>query len=94
VRKLFQPIEQILGICLDGDADRLVVVDDMGKIVEGDQLIAILAKFLLDTKQIDLSKPIVGTVMTNMAAENFLKKLGFTFKRTKVGDRYVIEANG
>lgn len=80
-----------LGICLDGDADRLVVVDDTGKIVEGDQLIAIIAKFLLDTKQIDLTKPIVGTVMTNMAAENFLKKIGFTFKRTKVGDRYVLE---
>jgi phosphoglucosamine mutase len=80
-----------LGICLDGDADRLVVVDDTGKIVEGDQLIAVLAKYLLDTKQIDSSKPIVGTVMTNMAAELFLKNLGFSFKRSKVGDRYVIE---
>lgn len=80
-----------LGICLDGDADRLVVVDDTGKIVEGDQLIALLAKYLLDTKQIDISKPIVGTVMTNMGAENFLKKLGLTLNRTKVGDRYVIE---
>ena len=80
-----------LGICLDGDADRLVVVDDTGKIVEGDQLIALLAKYLLDTKQIDKSKPIVGTVMTNMAAELFLKNLGLNFRRSKVGDRYVIE---
>lgn len=80
-----------LGICLDGDADRLVVVDDTGRIVEGDQLIALIAKYLLETNQLESSKPIVGTVMTNMAAENFLKNLGLTLKRSKVGDRYVVE---
>jgi phosphoglucosamine mutase len=80
-----------LGICLDGDADRLVVVDDMGRIIEGDQLIALLAKYLLETGQLETSKPIVGTVMTNMAAEIFLKSLGLNLTRSKVGDRYVVE---
>jgi len=79
------------GICLDGDADRIVMVDETGRVVEGDQLIGLLAKYLIDTKQLDPSRPVVGTVMTNMGAEIYLKSLELDLKRTKVGDRYVIE---
>jgi len=80
-----------LGICLDGDGDRLVVSDEMGKVVDGDQLIALLSKYLLDTKQISTKYPIVGTLMTNVGVENYLSSLGLNLVRTKVGDRYIVE---
>ena len=80
-----------LGVCLDGDADRIVIIDDKGKIVDGDQLIGIMSKFLLDTNQLGESKEVVGTVMSNFGLEQFIKKLGGNFHRTKVGDRYIVE---
>ena len=80
-----------LGICLDGDADRIVIVDHKGAILDGDQLIGILAKFLLDTDQLGPNKEVVGTVMSNLGVENYIKSLGGTFYRTKVGDRYIVE---
>jgi phosphoglucosamine mutase len=80
-----------LGICLDGDADRLVVIDDKGNVVDGDQLIGILAKFLLDNNQLGESKEVVGTVMSNFGLERYIKKIGANFFRSKVGDRYIVE---
>jgi phosphoglucosamine mutase len=80
-----------MGICLDGDADRLIMVDELGKVIEGDKLIGLLAKYLLETKQISPQHPIIGTVMSNAGLEYFIKKLGLRLERTKVGDRYILE---
>lgn len=86
-----------LGICLDGDGDRLAIVDDKGQIVDGDQLIGVLAKFLKDTNKLGKANEVVGTVMSNFGLEKYLKTIGVDFFRSKVGDRYIVErmiANG
>lgn len=77
-----------LGIALDGDADRLVMVDKHGKIYNGDQLLYLM---VLDRMAIGQVQGVVGTLMTNMAVEVAFKKLGIGFARAKVGDRYVLE---
>ncbi|MGZ5018390.1 MAG: phosphoglucosamine mutase [Methylobacter sp.] len=77
------------GIALDGDGDRLVMVDHKGEIVDGDELIYIIAKARLDAGQ--MSGPVVGTLMTNLGMEHGLKKLGLNLLRANVGDRYVME---
>ena len=85
-----------IGIALDGDADRLMVCDEQGAIVDGDQIMALIAKNWLDR---DLLKGggIVATVMSNLGLEKYLNSIGLNLERTKVGDRYVVEhmrANG
>lgn len=80
-----------LGICLDGDADRLAIVDNKGSIVHGDQLIGVMAKFLKDTNGLGESNEVVGTVMSNFGLEKYLKSIGVDFYRSKVGDRYIVE---
>ncbi len=77
------------GIALDGDGDRLVMVDHKGEIVDGDELIYIIAKSRLDEGL--MSGPVVGTLMTNLGMEHGLKKLGINLLRANVGDRYVME---
>ncbi len=77
------------GIALDGDGDRLVMVDHKGEIVDGDELIYIIAKARL--KLGVMSGPVVGTLMTNLGMEHGLKKLGLNLLRANVGDRYVME---
>lgn len=77
-----------LGIALDGDADRLVMVDKFGKIYDGDQLLYLM---VLDRMAIGPVAGAVGTLMTNMAVELAFKELGVGFIRAKVGDRYVLE---
>ncbi len=79
-----------IGIALDGDADRLLIVDEHGHLVDGDQLMAVIA----ESWQQDglLSKPgIVATVMSNLGLERYLESLGLSLVRTAVGDRYVLE---
>jgi len=78
-----------IGIALDGDGDRLVMVDHKGDIVDGDELIYIIAKSRLEAGQ--MSGPVVGTLMTNLGMEHGLKQLGINLLRAKVGDRYVLE---
>lgn len=78
-----------VGIALDGDGDRLVMVDHLGRVVDGDQLLYIIAKARHAAKK--LKGPVVGTVMTNLGLEHALAKEGIEFKRAKVGDRYVLE---
>lgn len=78
-----------LGIALDGDGDRVMMVDMKGALYDGDQLIYIIAKHRQKTKA--LVGGVVGTLMTNLAIENNLKKLNIPFLRTNVGDRYVME---
>ncbi len=77
-----------LGIALDGDADRLLMVDATGRIYNGDELLYIMVKDRLANGGVD---GVVGTLMTNMALEVSFKKMGVGFARAKVGDRYVLE---
>ena len=78
-----------IGIALDGDGDRLVMVDSAGKLYDGDQLLYVIAKHR--QAQGKLHGGVVGTLMTNLAFEHAMQKLGIPFKRAKVGDRYVME---
>ncbi len=79
-----------IGIALDGDADRLMLCDEKGNIIDGDQVIALCARQLLEEGALK-KKKIVGTIMTNMGVENYLKDLGIEVVRAPVGDRYIIE---
>ncbi len=79
-----------LGVCVDGDADRVVLVDRDGTVIDGDKVIGICARFLKETGQLD-NKEIVGTVMSNFGLEVYLKKHGMDLYRTQVGDRYIVE---
>lgn len=78
-----------VGIALDGDGDRLVMVDHLGRKVDGDQLLYVIAmaKHAAGT----LQGPVVGTLMTNLGLERALRAKGIAFRRAKVGDRYVLE---
>ncbi|PIP95741.1 MAG: phosphoglucosamine mutase [Bdellovibrio sp. CG12_big_fil_rev_8_21_14_0_65_39_13] len=80
-----------MGVCLDGDADRVVIIDEKGKVVDGDQLIGLFAKLLLDRGELKKGDTVVGTIMTNLGLENYLTSLGLKLERTQVGDRYIIE---
>ena len=80
-----------LGICLDGDADRVVAIDETGAVIPGDYLLALFAKFLLDRGEIKKGDTIVGTIMNNLGLEHYLNRLGLKFYRTDVGDRYIIK---
>ena len=78
-----------IGIALDGDGDRLIMVDAQGELYDGDQLLYIIAKHRQANGK--LHGGVVGTLMTNLAFEHAMQKLGIPFKRAKVGDRYVME---
>ena len=77
------------GIALDGDGDRVIMVDELGNKVDGDQIAYIIARDALRCGE--LKGGVVGTLMTNMGMEVALKNLGIPFVRAKVGDRYVME---
>ena len=79
-----------IGIALDGDADRVIIVDEKGQLVDGDQLMAVIAQSMKEDGR--LSKPgIVATVMSNLGLERYLNGIGLGLERTAVGDRYVLE---
>ncbi len=80
-----------LGVCLDGDGDRLTIVDRNGEVIHGDKLIGLCGKFLLDNQELGPTKEVVGTVMSNFGIEAYLSKHGMKFIRTQVGDRYIVE---
>jgi phosphoglucosamine mutase len=82
--------EADVGIALDGDADRCVIVDEKGQILDGDQLLVVLARFLQSKNQLK-QQTVVSTVMSNLGLEKALTKLGIQVQRVAVGDRYVIE---
>ena len=79
-----------IGIALDGDADRLIVVDERGQTVDGDQLMALIGTQLADQGQLR-GGGVVATVMSNLGLERYLQGRGLTLERTKVGDRHVLE---
>ena len=78
-----------LGICLDGDADRLILADEQGQIRDGDQILATLA--LDAAEQGTLHGPVIGTVMSNLGLETLLAEHNIGFERAAVGDRYIYE---
>ncbi len=79
-----------IGIALDGDADRLIVIDEKGRPVDGDQIMALIAGRLHARGELS-GGGVVATVMSNLGLERHLQGLGLTLERTKVGDRYVLE---
>lgn len=78
-----------LGFALDGDGDRIMMVDHLGNVIDGDQIIYIIARDALRSGR--LQGGVVGTLMSNLGLELALNKLGIPFARSKVGDRYVME---
>jgi phosphoglucosamine mutase len=79
-----------IGIALDGDADRLIICDERGHVVDGDQIMAIVAGAWADDGRLT-GGGVVATVMSNLGLERFMQARGLTLERTKVGDRYVME---
>lgn len=79
-----------LAICLDGDADRIIMLDETGTVVDGDQIMALLASSWARQGRLN-HNTLVATVMSNLGLENYLAEQGVTLRRTAVGDRYVVE---
>jgi phosphoglucosamine mutase len=79
-----------IGIALDGDADRVMIVDERGHVVDGDQLLAVIAESWKDDGRLQ-KNGIVSTVMSNLGLERHLASIGLSLARTPVGDRYVLE---
>jgi phosphoglucosamine mutase len=80
-----------IGIALDGDADRLIVIDEKGRPVDGDQIMALIGSQMAAAGQLR-GGGVVATIMSNLGLERFLDSRGLELLRTKVGDRYVLEA--
>jgi len=79
-----------IGIALDGDADRVVIVDENGNVIDGDQIMALVAESWQQSGRL-AGGGVVATVMSNLGLERFLSGIGLELHRTKVGDRYVVE---
>ena len=79
-----------IGIALDGDADRVVIVDEKGRIVDGDQIMCVIAESWHKSGRLN-GGGVVATVMSNLGMERYLQGLGLTLERTPVGDRHVVE---
>ncbi|MFC1659663.1 phosphoglucosamine mutase [Pseudomonadota bacterium] len=79
-----------IGIALDGDADRLIIIDEKGNTVNGDKIIALIAKKMQENLELK-GYGVVATMMSNLGLEKYLESINLHLKRTKVGDRYVIE---
>ena len=90
LQKTVVAVNAAVGIALDGDGDRVVMVDECGEIVDGDQLLYVIAT----ARHADggLKGPVVGTVMSNLGLEHALRRHNIEFRRAAVGDRYVLEA--
>ncbi len=80
-----------VGICLDGDADRVMILDEKGQVADGDQLMALMAGRWADQDRLN-GGTLVATVMSNLGLERYLDGRGLHLERTAVGDRYVVEA--
>jgi phosphoglucosamine mutase len=90
LQKKLHEVRADIGIALDGDADRVIIVDENGTIVDGDQLMAAIAETWAQDQTLK-GDGIVATVMSNLGLERFLSDKGLSLARTKVGDRYVVE---
>ncbi|MCY1666223.1 phosphoglucosamine mutase [Rhizobium sp. SL86] len=90
LRNKVHEVRADIGIALDGDADRVIIVDENGSIIDGDQLMAVIAESWAEDEKLR-GGGIVATVMSNLGLERFLQGRGLSLARTKVGDRYVVE---
>lgn len=89
LQKIVKAEKADVGLALDGDGDRIIMVDENGEEVDGDELVFIIARHAL--KQGKLNGGVVGTLMSNLGLEVALKNLSIPFKRANVGDRYVMQ---
>ena len=90
IQALVKEISARVGFSFDGDADRIIAVDEKGDIIDGDHILAICAKSLKAKGELT-GDTVVGTIMTNIGLDRFLKQEGIALVKTKVGDRYVLE---
>ena len=90
LQKKVHEVRADIGIALDGDADRVIIVDETGAVIDGDQLMAVIAESWAAEDRLR-GGGIVATVMSNLGLERFLTSKGLVLARTKVGDRYVVE---
>jgi phosphoglucosamine mutase len=90
LQKKVHEVRADIGVALDGDADRVIIVDEAGEIVDGDQLMAVIGESWAEEQKLR-GNGIVATVMSNLGLERFLEGRGLGLARTKVGDRYVVE---
>jgi phosphoglucosamine mutase len=93
VARVVREVGADLGLSLDGDGDRVLVVDELGNIRDGDYLLAIFARHMLDAGQL-ANRRVVTTVMANFGLDVLLESLGIELRKTPVGDRYVLEEMG
>ena len=90
IRDLVLKEKADIGVSFDGDADRIIAVDEKGIVLDGDHILAICGTHLNKSGKLK-NNTIVGTVMTNMGLDNYLKENGMKIKKTQVGDRYILE---
>jgi phosphoglucosamine mutase len=90
VQSLVRESKADIGLSFDGDADRLIAVDEKGNIIDGDHIIAICGTYLHEHNKLN-NNTVVGTIMTNIGLDIYLKSKGINIVKTKVGDRYVLE---
>ena len=90
IKSLVLETKADIGLSFDGDGDRLIAVDEMGNIINGDHILAICGSYLKDKGRLK-NNAVVGTIMTNMGLDEYLKTRDIDIIKTKVGDRYVIE---
>lgn len=90
IKSLVLETKADIGLSFDGDADRLIAVDEKGDIIDGDHILAICGTYLKEQGKLS-NDTVVGTVMTNIGLDIYLKSKGMEVVKTKVGDRYVIE---
>ena len=90
IEELVKKEKSNIGMSFDGDADRIIAVDEEGKIVDGDHILAIAATYLKENNKLN-NNAAVGTIMSNMGLKKYLESIGVDFIETKVGDRYILE---
>jgi phosphoglucosamine mutase len=90
MHKLVKEYRADIGIALDGDADRLVICDEKGQVIDGDQIMALIADHWAKRERLT-GGGVVATVMSNLGLERFMQARGLKLERTQVGDRYVME---
>ena len=90
IEELVKKEKSNIGMSFDGDADRIIAVDEMGKVVDGDHILAIAATYLKENNKLK-NNAAVGTIMSNMGLKKYLETIDVDFIETKVGDRYILE---
>lgn len=90
IEELVKKEKSHIGMSFDGDADRIIAVDEKGKVVDGDHILAIAATYLKENNKLN-NNAAVGTIMSNMGLKKYLESIDVDFIETKVGDRYILE---